>query len=355
MVRRVEKIRILRLEGSFSEETPIISSYESPLGPVTVYRYRKAYGFTPRKLWFWDWELLDKHYKIQDQNLIEVYEQIRELSKSHDVLYHAVGDMMHPDFIKTLDIKTIYCVDGEPASSKILSHPVVHAYDFALTCSTNYDDNTTCVEQLINHGAKQASHVICGTKYPKDHRAWKFPIDGKKDIDVVFLGGDMTGCDPLLGYPPNKYIPIYNIMQKLPDLKFHVSTWTDIESAADIYKRSKIGIVLHGPSQYGIGNSQRLYDLAASGVMIMSDGIDYGVGDIFHVGNEINAFSWKNMEVVPQRIRDYLAADDIRINMATAARKRCYENYRNDKDDNWMLRGIKIAIKAWGEDWLKRK
>lgn len=108
--------------------------------------------------------------------------------------------------------------------------------------------------------------------------------------------------------------------------------------------------MFHGPSQYGIGNSQRLYDLAAAGVMIISDGITYDIDKIFHVGDEINAFDWRNFDVVVQRIKDYLAADDIRITMAKNARKRCWDNYRNDEDDSWMIRGIKMAIKSWGKD-----
>jgi hypothetical protein len=338
-------MKILKLVGSFNDKTEKISTEDSPLGPVTVYRYRQAYGFSPKWLWFWDWELLDKHYQMNDPNLMAVYDEIRELAKDHDVLYHAVGDMMHPEFIKSLDIRKIYCVDGEPASSRMLSHPVVHAYDFALTCSTNYNETSTCVEQLINHGAPDAAHVICGTKYPKKHEAWKNKIDGDKDIDLIFLGGDMSVCKPTLAYPPNKYLVIDYILRNIPGIKYHVAEWKDIDSANELYKRSKIGIVLHGPSQYGIGNSQRLYDLAAAGVMIISDGLHYGIGDIFKLEKEINAFDWRDIDRAVYLVRAYLESDADRIRLAESARKRCFKEYRNDDDDNWMIRGIKLATK----------
>lgn len=342
-------MKILRLEGSFNAVTPIVSEKESPLGPVTTYRYRQAYGFRPDWLWFWDWELLDKHYQMKDPNLMAVYDEIRALAKSHDVLYHAVGDMIHPEFMKTLDIKKIYCVDGEPASSRILSHPVVHAYDFALTCSSNYNETSTCTEQLVNHGAPDAAQVICGTKYPKDHPAWKNEIGGPKDIDLIFLGGDMSVCKPTLPYPPNKYVVIDYIVRNIPGIRHHVAEWEDIDSANELYKRSKIGIVLHGPSQYGIGNSQRLYDLAAAGVMIISDGLHYGIDNIFKLEKEINAFDWRDIDRAVMLVKSYLGAEKERVRLAENARKRCFEQYRNDNDDNWMMRGIKLAVerKQW--------
>lgn len=354
----MKKIRILKLGGPFGENTPIIEKYDSALGSVTEYRYRQDYGMLANEMWFWNWNVLDAHYKQGDPQLIRVYNKIEELAKKHDVLYHMVGDMMHPEFIKTLSKKsggpiyTIYNVDGEPSSSKILSHPVVSAYDFALTCSKYYNEHNTCVQMLLANGAYGADWVACGTKYKNEHPAWNFPItDEGKDIDVVFLGANMKymkGPDP---YPPNKYRAIEYLQSK--GINVYCDEWKSVDSAAEIYRRAKLGISIHGPSQYGVGNSQRLYDLAVCGVGIVTDGAGFGIDEIFKK-DEVMSYLWSNFDEMTAQVKYLLENPEVRILNAKRAREKVRLLYRNDADDNWMVRGLGIAIKYWQQTGLWR-
>jgi hypothetical protein len=339
-------MKILNLVGPYNTSTPVISETVSSLGPVTNYHYRVDYGMSKEHPWFWGWQILDGHYKQSDPDLLRVYDKIRSLAKDHDVIYHAVGDMMHPEFIKTLsktqfgDKYTIYCVDGEPASSAMLSHPVVWAYDFALTCSKYYDERRKAPSMLSASGAYGASWVCCGTKYPDNHWAWDIPIDGERDIDVIFLGANMayqTGQDP---YPPNKYRAVEFLRSK--GLKVYCEEWTGIEMAAELYKRAKVGICLHGPSQYGVGNSQRLYDLTVCGVPVVTDGATLGIEEIFN-SDEVSSYLWSNFEEMYHKVSWLLENKESRQQMATKARERTRKYYNN----GWMERGIKIAIDYW--------
>lgn len=352
----MRKLKILKLMGPFSDETPIIWKYETPLGSVTEYRYRKAYGMLADKLWFWNWGVLDSHYKQGDPQLDAVYKEITQLAKEHDVLYHMVGDMMHPDFIKTLSkrfggpIYTIYNVDGEPSSSEILSHPVVKAFDFALTCSKYYDETRRCTELLLENGAYGADWVACGTKYSISHPAWGIPItDEGKDIDVIFLGANMEFQTGPVGYPPNKYRAVEYLRSK--GLKVHCEEWTGIDMAAELYKRAKVGICLHGPSQYGVGNSQRLYDLAVCGVGIVTDGAGFGMDEIYGP-DEVMSYLWSNFSEMTAQVKYLLKNPEVRILNAQRAREKTRKLYRNDADDSWMLRGLNIAINYWKQTGL---
>lgn len=350
-------MKILQLQGPFDPKKPVMWKESSPIGEVTVYNYRKAYGFNGDKQYFWWWDQLDAAWRNADPNLLAMYKEVEELAKEHDVLCHMVGDMFHPEFMRRLSkrnggpIKTIYFVDGEPDASPALSHPVVKAYDFALTCSTYYDPSRTCVEMLKECRALGADWVAVGTKYPKEHKAWKAPINDDRDIDLVFLGGTVIGYPIDMAYPRNKLVPIFYMKAIAPDLKIEYAPWGDIDKAAELYARSKMGVVFHGPSQYGIGSSQRIWDLAVNGVMVISDGIEFDVGRIFDVGKEIDAFSYqditKNISFLVDKVRYWKKHEKERLAMARRARARTYKEYRNDEDDNYMLRGIKKAFNYW--------
>lgn len=349
-------LKILCLQGSFSEnqKSHITHSPNFKLGPVTNYHYRLRYGIPFKNHFFWMWDTLDAHYKQSDPVLLDMYKEIAELAKSHDVLYHFVGDMMHPEFIKHLSkrnggpIFTIYNVDGEPASSEVLSHPVVYAYDSAMTCSKHFDELRTCPQMLLAKGAYVSDWVACGTKYPQEHWAWQLPIDeeseAKKDIDVIFLGANMKYQMSGATYPPNKYKAVEFLREK--GLNVHCEEWTGLDQAAELYKRSKVGICLHGPSPYGVGNSQRLYDLAVCGVGIVTDGATLGIDEIFEK-DEVESYIWSNFEEMYAHVKILLDNPIKRIRQAQKAREKVRLKYRNDTDDSWMIRAITQSINMW--------
>jgi glycosyltransferase involved in cell wall biosynthesis len=350
----MKKLKILRLMGQNDKGCPVIDKHEKPIGSITDYNYRVAYGIPWDKNWFWYWDVLDAHNKQYDPQLQAVYKEIAELAKEHDILYHMVGDMMHPNFIKTLSkrfggpIYTIYNVDGEPASSKLLSHPVVHAYDFALTCSKYYDETRRCTELLLENGAYGADWVACGTKYLDDHWAWDIPIDNpEKDIDVIFLGAGMDFQTSSIPYPPNKYKAVEYLRSK--GLKVHCEPWQGLDHAAELYARSKVGINLHGPSQYGVGNAQRLYDLTVCGVAVVTDGAGFGMNEIFEP-DEVMSYLWSNFDEMTAQVKYLLDNPEVRISQATKARERTKKDYRNDVA--WMTRGVNTAIKFWKQTGL---
>jgi hypothetical protein len=350
----MNKLRILRLMGQNNKNCPIIDKHDKPIGSITDYNYRAAYGMPPEKSWFWYWDILDAHNKQYDPQLVAVYKEIAELAKEHDILYHMVGDMMHPNFIKTLSkrfggpIYTIYNIDGEPASSKLLSHPVVGAYDFALTCSKYYDETRRCTELLLENGAYGADWVACGTKYLLDHPAWNIPIDNpNKDIDVIFLGAGMDFQTSNIGYPPNKYKAVEFLRSK--GINVHCEEWLNQEQAAKLYARAKVGINLHGPSQYGVGNSQRLYDLAVCGVGIVTDGAGFGINEIYPE-DEVRSYLWSNFEEMTEQVKYLLDNPQVRIQNAIRARERTRKLYKNDCA--WMSRGVEIAVRYWKQTGL---
>lgn len=356
----MKKTKILLLEGSFSDKHPTTYQKDS-IGEdyeVTHFHYRKHYGFRTEPLFFWTWKTLDAHYKQGDPWLLETYAEIERLAKDHDVIYHWLGDMIHPDFIIDLSMRygrkifTIYNVDGEPASSDILSHPVVRGYDFALTCSKMYDNLRSCPQMLLAYGAAGADFVACGTKYSSEHPAWKIEIDKPRDIDVVFLGANMQYMESADGYPPNKYAAVKFLRGK--GLKVHCEEWTGIDMAAELYARSKVGICLHGPSPYGVGNSQRLYDLTVCGVPVVTDGAGLGINEIYEP-DEVKSYIWSNFEEMYQHVEYLLSHKKERIAMATKAREKTRLLYRNDYNDNWVSRGLSTAINFWkGKDLWTR-
>lgn len=366
------KFDTLVLHGCFGKDTPVLSERPSPWGKFTDYYYRKSYGMPLVPQWFWGFDVLDAHYKQRDPSLMRVYDEIKELTKSHKILLNSVGDMMHPDFVKKHSMRykgmmhdkyvitpsgdekpiyTIYSVDGEPASSKLLSHPVVDAFDFATTCGTMQNEEQTNIDALLEHGAFGASRVDCGTKYHKNHIAWNSPIDKGRDIDVVFVGvGDNINFDIRHPYPSNKYVPMRYLASK--GVNVHCEKWTGVDQTEEIYRRSKISVNLHGPSPLGVGSAQRLWDLAVCGVMVVSDGKEFGLDDIFKItepGKQCAAFSYKDLDEMVAAVKYYLGHEEERIAIAERARERTRREYRNDADDNYHIRIINKAIEFWKE------
>jgi hypothetical protein len=356
-----DKFDVLILMGSYGPDVPFqYYSEDSIWGKLTYYYYRKNYGIPHELLWFWWWDVLDAHYKMGDPVLKKIYNEIRELTVGHKILLHAQGDMMHPNFIKTLSKKfngpiyTIYSIDGEPGSSKVLSHPVVHAYDFATTCGSFFDEGvTTCAEKLIECGVPGAAWVACGTKYHKGEDVWEYPIDSGRDIDIIFLGPPRYDGDEERKYPPFDFnvmaMPKYTVCKYLKDhgINIHYEPWQNEKQASELYKRAKMGLNVHGPSAYGIGSSQRTWDLAACGIMPVTDGKGLGIEKIFTPGEECAAFSYRDLDEAVSLIKHYLENDTERIRIANNARARTFREYRNDADDSYLTRIIRKALDYW--------
>ena len=91
-----------------------------------------------------------------------------------------------------------------------------------------------------------------------------------------------------------------------------------------LYQRAKIGLNIHNRGKYTVG-SYRLFELAANGVMQISDGDEY-LNSFFDEGKEI--IGYKNVDDLIDKIRYYLDHDDERLQIATAAYRRVMRDYR---------------------------
>ncbi len=309
---------------------------------ITSIDHRKELGGITRA---WEPKKLDELYHNRDTTLLEFYDKIRELSKSHDVFMVNYENVYHPEFIKSLkNIYTVIVSGDDPDGSWRCSKPYVHAFNHAFAWGVYFDANSKITEKYLEWGAKRADRWPHGVNMRTYDQT--LTIDdicyGKRNVDLVYVGGSGAKVGNLA-----------KIKRSFPQMEIYGRGWAKRDVLAGIirgkkisafwdtylsglwdikalptselvplYQRTKIGINAH--LSYGVAN-ERLYQLPANGVMQICD-CPEGLKEVFEIGKEV--VTYNSTKEAIELIRYYLEHDYERKEIAVAGFKRVVKDYR---------------------------
>ena len=337
---------------------------------ITLINHREELGedktYTTKELY--------KLYRKKDSRLMQLYEKVARLSKTHDIFIVKYDNVYLPEFLKSLnDIYKVYFCDDDPEGSNVRSKPYVYAFDYCFAAAVNFDKNTKTWKKYLEWGAKRADWYPLGVM-PEDYDptlSVEDIYDKHRDIDVIYVGpperpklsrllelkkqtnitlyGNRWGI-----YTSNrlnslgclmKYIPQHFFSSRVSRRLFKIqNTYLPDDELIPSYQRTKIGINLH--LSYGPINL-RLYQLPANGVMQICD-CPEGLGEVFEIGKEVVVYH--SIEEAVELIKYYLEHDDERKKIAAAGFKRVMKDYKDLTIFNKVIEKIK---KGMVEDGIK--
>lgn len=292
-------------------------------------------GFLLSPEWFsrnWmTFQKMDWRYKNGDPMLMRLYEQLGEALNDTDVLIHANGANIHPDFLDqwTGGMKVYTCSD-DPESSDILSKPVAAHYDLCLVA------NAAEVETYRSWGAR-AEFWAQGSQVTEDdvaHITDESILERRYQPRIVFFGG-------FGGVGDARAERLTRLVDAFPDAFCAGAGWvmgfipTGVMHAQ--YNRAQIGWNVHnstGPINF------RLYDLPAFGVCQIADCKQW-MNPVFEVGKEIAAFD--TIEEAIELTQYYLDHPDEQRTMALAGHQRWKRDYTPDRVWDRMVKLIEDA------------
>ncbi len=283
-------------------------------------------------------QALDNLYFDEDPSLLSLYRTVGDLIEKEkiDVLFVDNCFPYHPEFLRRLNIyKVIRTTDG-PISAYDRDLAYLHAYDHVLYHTPAYSRDLTMAEKLAYCGAKRADFLPLGLF----DVAFRPDLDEDavmrqaRSVDLVFVGGMVPGKFPILASVKKKYgsrCRMHGLTNWKRNAYFNVKYgfpgWIRpirFEDYVPLYQRSKIGFNVHNRGDYTVGN-YRLYELAANGVMQISDGGVY-LQTFFEPGEEIVAFT--DADDLVEKINRYLADETERCRIARNAYRRVIRDYR---------------------------
>jgi spore maturation protein CgeB len=315
---------------------------------------------------------LDRLYQNRDPRLLDFYDKIRNLAKSHDVHIVNYGNVYHPEFIKSLKDTGIYNViysGDDPEGSDICSKPYVHAFNHSFAFGISFDKNTKITEKFLQWGAKRADWWPYGIRNDMYNPSLTESdiYNKERDIDLIFVGTPWLKLERLAklkrAFPRMKIFGqrywktivgcgINSIKRgNFPKvaLDAFVACLGNVrelpaEELVSLYSRCKIGINMHlsfGPSNV------RMYQLPANGVMQLCD-CPEGLGEVFEVGKEV--VMYHSIEEAVGLIKYYLDNDEERKKIAAAGYRRVMKDY---KGINTFSKALDIMKKGMLEDGIK--
>ena len=272
-------------------------------------------------------QLLDNLYYARDPGLMRLYSDVEAMIGDLRADALIVDNVLpyHPDFLRKLDVfKVMRTTDG-PVAAYDRDFAYVHAYDQILFHSPAYSRDMRMDEKLQYVGAKDVRFWPHGVFSPMyDHSmTGETILSHPRDIDILFIGvphpskmamlakvkkafGSRCVMRGVATWKQNLY---YNARFGWPGWVRPVA----FEEYVPLYQRTKIGFNIHNRGDYTVG-SYRLFELAANGVMQISDGGEY-LDSFFEVGEEIVRHSRDDLV---DKIRYYLDHDDERNRIALA-------------------------------------
>jgi spore maturation protein CgeB len=258
------------------------------------------------------WKELDLLWKKKDKGLLELYEKLEEKLESYDVLLNFNGINLHPEFVRTLPVFTVYSCFDDPESSDVLSRPVAPAYDLCLA------GNIAEVDTYKKWGVKNAYFWPLGfrsTDYDPLLNEEKI-LSGEREYDLSLI------CERESIWRKERIEKYY---QAFPNGVYYGRGWPNgflpEEKKVSIYQQTKIGPNFHnstGPINF------RTYILPANGVMQICDNKAY-LGKIFKLGEEVIGFN--TVKEAIDLARYYLEHDDERRKIASKGWKRAISDY----------------------------
>lgn len=255
---------------------------------------------------------LDSRWRRGDKNLLFMYEMLLEKLEGKDVLINAAGINLHPEFVETLPVVTIYQCFDDPENSHNLSKPVAASYDLCLV------GNIAEVETYHQWGVQNAEWCPMGIwpEFINPDVTFESIITGKRDIDLFMM------IDRLFPYRRSRIDCLANAF---PNGHFYGRGWSrgylPSRLQLDYLQRSKIGPNIHNST--GPINARTFY-LPANGVLQICDNKSH-LGKIFELGKEVIGFD--NIRECIDLCRYYLAHDEARRIVAANGWQRAVTDY----------------------------
>lgn len=283
-------------------------------------------------------QALDNLYYEQEPGLMKLYATVdaRVRDEQIDAIIVDTCPPYHPDWLRSLPaFKVLRIADG-PISAYDRDFAYAHAYDLILYHSPAYSRDMGMSEKLRYIGAQDSafwSHGVFDAAF--DPTLLEEALMSRdRDIDVIFVGALHREKMPFLAQVKRalgKRCHIHGLATFKQNVYFNARYgfpgWvTSIRQSeyVPLYQRAKIGFNIHNRGKYTLG-SYRLFELAANGVMQISDGDEY-LNSFFEEGQEI--VGYKHVDDLIKKIRYYLDNDDERQQIAQAAYKRVMRDYR---------------------------
>lgn len=268
---------------------------------------------------------LEARWKRGDKTLLQMYKALEKALEGKDVLLNASGINLHPDFIGSLPVFTVFQCFDDPESSDLLSKPVATAYDLCLV------GNIAEVETYRSWGVKNAEWVPLGLQ-PSIYDTtltYEDILYGERDIDLFMM---------LDRDAPWRKERVEKLAQAFPGAHFYGKGWPrgylPNDKELEYLRRAKIGPNIHnstGPINY------RTFYLPANGVMQICDNKDH-LGKIYELDKEVVGFD--SIEECIELCRYYLAHNEERRLIAANGWKRAVTDYNEKEVFNGVIKNI---------------
>lgn len=255
---------------------------------------------------------LDRRWRAREYKLMRLYESLLSELEGKDVLINASGINLHPEFVETLPVFTVFQCFDDPENSENLSKPAAYAYELCLV------GNVAEVDTYRSWGIKNAEWIPMGLMpdYYKPNLSEHELFSRKRDIDLFMIS------DRLSPYRKEK---MDYLQTHFPSAHFYGNGWPrgmlPLGDEQTHLQRSKIGPNIHnstGPINF------RLFTLPANGVMQICDNKSH-LSQVFTLGKEVIGF--ETIEECVDMCKYYLAHENARIEVAIAGWKRTMKDY----------------------------
>jgi hypothetical protein len=255
---------------------------------------------------------LDARWRRGDKQLLGMYERLQRALEGKQVLINEAGINLHPEFVESLSVLTVFQCNDDPESSADLSRPVASAYDLCLV------GNIAEVDTYRRWGVRRAEWRPMGVQpeiYDPSLTAQQI-LEGQRDLDLFMMMDRLS---------PWRRARVEQLATAFPDAHFYGAGWPRgflpaTQQLASL-RRAKIGPNLHnstGPINY------RTFYLPANGVLQICDNKSH-LGKIYSLGEE--AIGFDTVEECIDRCRYYLAHDEERRRIAAAGFERAVRDY----------------------------
>ncbi len=255
---------------------------------------------------------LDRQWKKKEYKLMQKYDSLLSALDGKDVLINASGINLHPEFVETLPVFTVFQCFDDPESSEILSKPVAASYDLCLV--GNVAEVETYKTWDVDNVEWMPMGLLPGYYDPAISEKELFSVN--RDIDLFLI------ADRLSPFRKERLDYLY---QQFPYAHFFGNGWPrgmlSLGQEQIFLKRSRIGPNIHnstGPINF------RLFTLPANGVLQICDNKKH-LSQVFELGKEIVGFD--SIEECVDLCRYYFAHENERLEIAIAGWKRTMSDY----------------------------
>lgn len=255
---------------------------------------------------------LDALWKRGDKDLLNMYERLLNALEGKDVFINGSGINLHPEFIETLPVFSVFQCFDDPENSPNLSQPVAASYDLCLV------GNIAEVGTYRQWGVKNAVWNPMGIwpEFVNPNVTFESIISGERDIDYFMM------IDRLFPFRRERLDKLANAF---PNAHFYGRGWPrgylPSRLQLDYLQRTKIGPNIHNST--GPINARTFY-LPANGILQVCDNKSF-LGEIFEIGKEVIGFD--TIEECIEICHYYREHDEERRLIAAHGWKRAMNDY----------------------------